>query len=166
MTTNTGDWSHSMRSENSVINDRRGGSKEKLATLVKTRSETLSLYSELANQRPFEADEVTSEALQEFCQALIDYTASAHFQLYRFVSDKLERRTPVLEVADKVYPKIVETTDNILRFNDKYETVDLLNGDKGILALLDSDLSRLGETLAERIQLEDQVIGAMTGSPH
>jgi regulator of sigma D len=151
-----------MTSEYAADNDRRSRSREKLATLVQTRSETLSLYSELANQRPFEADEVTSEALQEFCQALIDYAASAHFQLYRFISDKLERRTPVLEVADRIYPKIVQTTDNILRFNDKYEAVDLFNGDKEVLALLDSDLSRLGETLAERIQLEDQVIGAIT----
>ena len=152
-----------MTSEYAADNDRRGRSREKLATLVQTRTETLSLYSELANQRPFEADEVTSEALQEFCQALIDYAASAHFQLYRYISDKLERRTPVLEVADRIYPKIVQTTDNILRFNDKYEAVDLFNGDKEVLALLDSDLSRLGETLAERIQLEDQVIGAITG---
>lgn len=155
-----------MTSENATREDRRSGSKQKLATLVRTRSETLSLYSELANQRPFEADEVTSEALQEFCQALIDYTASAHFQLYRYISDRLERRTRVLEVADSIYPRIVQTTDNILRFNDKYETVDLLNGDKEILTLLDSDLSRLGETLAERIQLEDQVIGAITGQAH
>ncbi|MFZ0468501.1 MAG: Rsd/AlgQ family anti-sigma factor [Thiogranum sp.] len=155
-----------MTSENAATNDRRGRSREKLANLVKTRSETLSLYSELANHRPFEADEVTSEALQEFCQALIDYAASAHFQLYRFISDRLERRTQVLELADRIYPKIVQTTDNILRFNDKYEEVDLTNGDREILALLDSDLSRLGETLAERIQLEDQVIGAMTGQMH
>lgn len=155
-----------MKSNNTASEDRRSRSKEKLATLVKTRSETLSLYSELANQRPFEADEVTREALQEFCQALIDYTASAHFQLYRYISDRLERRTPVLEVADRIYPRIVQTTDNILRFNDKYETVDLLNGDREALSLLDSDLSRLGETLAERIQLEDQVIGAITGQPH
>ena len=155
-----------MVSEYNAVTDRRGRSREKLATLVRTRTETLSLYTELANQRPFEADEVTGEALQEFCQALIDYAASAHFQLYRFISDKLERRTPVLEVADSIYPKIVRTTDTILRFNDKYEDVDLLNGDTEILALLDSDLSRLGETLAERIQLEDQVIGAMTGQMH
>jgi regulator of sigma D len=155
-----------MTSENAATNDRRGRSREKLANLVKTRSETLSLYSELANHRPFEADEVTSEALQEFCQALIDYAASAHFQLYRFISDRLERRTQVLELADRIYPKIVQTTDSILRFNDKYEEVDLTNGDREILALLDSDLSRLGETLAERIQLEDQVIGAMTGQMH
>ena len=72
----------------------------------------------------------------------------------------------MLEVADKVYPKIVRTTDLILRFNDKYEAVDLINGNNEILTLLDSDLSQLGETLAERIQLEDQVIGAMTGQTH
>ena len=155
-----------MVSEFNVGNDRRGRSRDKLATLVRTRSETLSLYSELANHRPFEADEVTSEALQEFCQALIDYAASAHFQLYRFISDKLERRTAVLDVADRIYPKIVQTTDRILRFNDKYEDVDLLNDDQEILGLLDADLSTLGETLAERIQLEDQVIGAITGQLH
>ena len=155
-----------MMTDTTAGTERRGRSREKLATLVKTRSETLSLYTELANQRPFEADEVTNEALQEFCQALIDYTASAHFQLYRLISDKLERRTPVLEVAGKVYPQIIQTTDMILRFNDKYDAVDLVNGDREALTLLDADLSNLGETLAERIQLEDQVIGAMTGQMH
>ncbi|MGD2075916.1 MAG: Rsd/AlgQ family anti-sigma factor [Gammaproteobacteria bacterium] len=152
-----------MATDYSAETDRRSGSRERLVTLVKTRSETLSLYNDLARQRPFEADDVTSDALQDFCQALIDYTASAHFQLYRFISDRTERRIPVLEVADKVYPRIAQTTDVILRFNDRYETVDLLNGDREALRLLDADLSRLGETLAERIQLEDQVIGAMTG---
>ncbi len=146
--------------------DRRGRSREKLATLVKTRTETLALYTELVNQRPFEADEVTAEALQEFCQALIDYAASAHFQLYRFISDNLERRAPVLSVADKVYPRIIQTTDVILRFNDKYEDADLLNGEQKLLELLANDLSHLGEILAERIQLEDQVISALTGQVH
>ena len=155
-----------MVSEVNAASERRGRSREKLTTLVKTRSETLSLYSELASQRPFEADEVTNEALQEFCQALIDYAASAHFQLYRYISDKLERRTPVLDVADRIYPQIVQTTDSILRFNDKYQDVNLLNDDQELLTLLDADLSSLGETLAERIQLEDQVIGAMTGKMH
>jgi regulator of sigma D len=143
--------------------DRRGRSREKLATLVETRAETLSLYSALVNQRPFEADEATNDALQEFCQALIDYAASAHFQLYRYITDKIERRTPVLELADEVYPQIVRTTDSILRFNDRYEAVDLQNEDREKLVLLDADLSSLGEILAERIQLEDQVIDVMIG---
>jgi len=152
-----------MVSEYNAVTDRRSRSRKKLATLVKTRTETLSLYTELANQRPFEADEITREALQEFCQSLIDYAASAHFQLYRFISDKLERRVAVLKVADSIYPRIIQTTDRILRFNDKYENVDLLHGNAKALDLLDADLSHLGEALAERIQLEDQVIGAMTG---
>ena len=152
-----------MVSEYNAVTDRRSRSREKLANLVKTRSETLSLYTELANHRPFEADEITREALQEFCQALIDYAASAHFQLYRFISDKLERRAAVLAVAGSIYPRIVQTTDSILRFNDKYEHLDLLHGNGEMLELLDTDLSNLGETLAERIQLEDRVIGAMTG---
>ena len=155
-----------MASQLGADSDRRGRSREKLATLVRTRSETLSLYTELANQRPFEADEIIHEALQEFCQALIDYAASAHFQLYRFISDRLERRSPVLQVADRIYPRIVQTTDLILRFNDKYEGADLANGGAELLGVLDSDLSNLGETLAERIQLEDQVISAMTGQVH
>lgn len=155
-----------MTSQYDASNDRRSRSREKLTTLVKTRTETLSLYAELANQRPFEADEVTNEALRDFCQALIDYAASAHFQLYRYIADRLERRAPVLELADSVYPRIVRTTDMILRFNDKYEDADLLNGDGSILELLDKDLSELGEALAERIHLEDQVIGAMTGQLH
>ena len=152
-----------MVSEYNAVTDRRSRSRKKLATLVKTRTETLSLYTELANQRPFEADEITREALQEFCQSLIDYAASAHFQLYRFISDKLERRVAVLKVADSIYPRIIQTTDRILRFNDKYENVDLLHGNAKALDLLDADLSHLGEALAERIQLEDRVIGAMTG---
>jgi regulator of sigma D len=146
--------------------ERRGRSREKLATLVKTRTETLSLYSELANQQPFEADEVTREALQDFCQALIDYAASAHFQLYRYISDKLERRTPVIEVAGNIYPRIAQTTDMILRFNDKYDGVDLMRCEDTVLERLAADLSSLGETLAERIQLEDRVISAMTGQVH
>lgn len=155
-----------MTSDLNVNAERRGRSREKLATLVKTRSETLSLYTELANQRPFEADEIIAEALQEFCQALIDYAASAHFQLYRYISDRIERRGPVLEVADQVYPRIVQTTDTILRFNDRYESADVLNGNSEVLEHLDADLSRLGEALAERIHLEDRVIGAMTGQIH
>ncbi len=155
-----------MTEELNTGTERRGKSHEKLATLVQTRSHTLSLYSSLANQRPFDLDNISNSSLQEFCQALIDYAASAHFQLYRYISDRLERRGAVLEVAEGVYPQIIDTTDSILRFNDKYEGADLGNGDPELLELLDADLSNLGETLAERIQLEDKIIGAMAGPVH
>lgn len=142
--------------------DRRGKAREKLDALVSSRAATLSLLADLAGRRPFEPDPEMDKALRRFCEALIDYTASAHFQLYRYLADNRERRQSVLAIADELYPKIVETTDQILRFNDKYENMSIDNS----VEFLAVDLSYLGECIADRIQLEDQVIQAMTGAVH
>jgi len=56
----------------------------------------------------------------------------------------------------------VETTDVILRFNDKYESMSFDNS----VEFLAVDLSNLGECLADRIQSEDRVIEAMRGGVH
>ena len=139
--------------------DRRSNAAEKLDVLVSSRTSTLALLAELATRQPFHPEPSIEKALRKFCEALIDYTASAHFQLYRYLSDKRERRRSVLTIADKLYPTIVETTDVILRFNDKYESMSFDNS----VEFLAVDLSNLGECLADRIQSEDRVIGAMRG---
>jgi len=142
--------------------DRRTNAAEKLDVLVSSRTATLALLAELATRQPFHPEPSMEKALREFCEALIDYTASAHFQLYRYLSDDRERRSSVLSIADKLYPVIVETTDVILRFNDKYESMSFDNS----VEFLAVDLSNLGECLADRIQSEDQVIVAMRGGVH
>ena len=139
--------------------DRRGSSLEKLDALVSSRTATLTLLADLATRQPFNPEPSMEKALREFCEALIDYTASAHFQLYRYLADNRERRTSVLNLADKLYPTIVETTDVILRFNDIYEAMSLDNS----VEFLAVDLSNLGECLADRLQCEDEVIEAMRG---
>ena len=138
--------------------DRRQKSREKLDALVASRTETLSLLTDLAKRQPFSPDPTMEKALRRFCEALIDYTASAHFQLYRYLADNRERRKSVLDIADELYPRIVETTDIILRFNDKYESMSLDNS----VEFLAIDLSNLGECIADRIQYEDRVINAMS----
>ena len=142
--------------------DRRRRSREKLDALVSSRTTTLALLTELASKQPFTPEPSMEKALREFSEALIDYTASAHFQLYRYLADNRERRQSVISLADELYPRIVETTDLILRFNDKYEAMTLDNS----VEFLAHDLSSLGECLADRIQLEDQVIKAMNGGVH
>ena len=137
--------------------DRRRRSRDKLHALVSARTETLSRLTDLANRQPFTPEPGMEKALREFCEALIDYTASAHFQLYRYIADNRERRQALLSIADELYPRIVETTDQILRFNDKYESMSLDNS----VQFLAEDLSSLGECIADRILLEDQVIKAM-----
>lgn len=143
-----------------VVKERRTASQTMVKELIGVRDHVLALYGELASKQPFaDADPVTG-LLEDFCQSLIDYTADTHFRLYRYIDEKRERRRPVIEIADKVYPGILDSTDAILDFNDKY---DFTRGrEKVDLSSLESDLSRLGERIADRIELEDKVIAALS----
>lgn len=139
-----------------TVKERVKQSRNSMESLLGARKETLSLYSELASLRPFNDEQDVSVVLQEFCETLMDYTASAHFQLYRFLEDGSERRENVRNLAEKIYPNISNTTEKFLDFNDKYDVEE-----KGqYLRALDNDLSSLGEVLADRIVYEDQVISA------
>ncbi len=135
--------------------DRRSHSTEQINALVESRARTLVLYAEL---RKLPKDNGIGTSLQRFCQSLIDYTASAHFQLYRHLDENEERRRSVIEVADAVFPRISETTDYILEFNDKYDIASY----EETLGSLEDDLIILGEVLVDRVQLEDRVIHALT----
>jgi regulator of sigma D len=149
-----------MTNQSTFTPDRRARSQERLAALVKSRTETLVRYSSLAGIRPYHNDELTTTALRDFCQSLIDYAASAHFQLYRYIADGKERRQAVRAIAEQIYPQIAASTDAILNFNDRYDVSDL---DMDRVQHLAEELSSLGEMLADRISLEDQVIQAMDG---
>lgn len=138
--------------------DRRAASLDKLKTLLETRTETLTLFSKLAGMRPFKADHDAQVVVQEFCETLVDYTASAHFQLYRYIEEGVERRKDVKDLAEEIYPNIAASTRVILDFNEKYDCEDHCDD----LSHLDSDLSKLGEVLADRFSYEDQIVAAMT----
>jgi len=138
--------------------ERRSNSINKLHTLLETRTETLALLNQLAGMRPFKPDEGVPALLQEFCESLVDYTASAHFQLYKFIEDGTERRTVIKDIAAEVYPRIANTTQFILDFNEKYEDDSQFSD----LQNLDRDLSQLGEVLADRITEEDKIIEILT----
>lgn len=138
--------------------DRRSQSRSDVNCLVNSRSETLSLYADLASHRPYTENKEFPEELRKFCEALIDYTASAHFQLYKHLDENKERRQPVMNIANEVYALISKTTDLILAFNERY------GNNSDIAAHIDHvehDLSSLGEALADRILYEDMVIDAM-----
>ena len=141
--------------------ERRSQSHRAIQKLVDHRTQMLSLYGELAAHRPYtgsEKSEYITNLVQRFCQALIDYTADAHFRLYRFVDNNKERRATVSTIADKVYPEIEESTQMILDFNDKYDTDD----QEKDLSKLEGDLSILGEKLADRIEQEDMLVDVLS----
>lgn len=150
-----------MPSEKTSAQDRRAKSHQEIDHLVESRTGALSLYSKLAAKQPFKPEHDTQILLQNFCESLIDYTASAHFQLYRHIDENRERRQPVLDLADEIYPSISDITQQILDFNDKYDCEDHC----GDLSHLAEDLSQLGEKLADRIELEDRLIDTLIRPP-
>ncbi len=137
------------------VPERRNRSRDLIKAMVSARKDTLSLYSRLGELQPNGSNtDAIFDLLQRFCQSLIDYTARAHFQLYRHVEEKTERRTEVLDIAERIYPRISELTEAIVDFNDKYDCE--VHSDN--LRNLSGDLSELGMALADRIKLEDQLI--------
>ena len=138
--------------------ERRSRSHSLIQELVATRNQMLALFTQLAEFKPFVSDEGTCEVLQEFCETLVDYTLQAHLNLYRYLEEKLEKRKRVLDLAEQVYPRILATTEIISNFNDQCEEIN----DDLDASHLDVDLSKLGEALAVRIELEDQLIAVLT----
>jgi len=137
--------------------ERRSGTQEMIDKLLSERQEMLVIFCELAGHQPFSLDE-DGVTLQKFCEVLVDYSAFAHFEIYERIIAGRERRNQVLEVAREVYPRIAEASEVAVEFNDKYDEAD----HQLDLSHLDSDLSKLGEELASRIEMEDRIIDALT----
>ncbi len=97
---------------NAQETERSGRSLVMIDRLVDSRTEMLALYTELATHSSLENDTEVPALLQEFCQSLVDYAANAHFRLYRYFAEKNERRKEVYEIADRIYPQILEITKN------------------------------------------------------
>jgi regulator of sigma D len=140
--------------------ERRAGTKQLVERLTSDRAAMLALFCQVAGVEPFKRDksEKSSRALlDEFCQVLVDYIAAGHFSLYERIINGKERRRDTAKLAEELYPRINQTTDAAIAFNDKYDFEKYPE----ISDELESDLSRLGEELAKRIELEDQLLNAL-----
>lgn len=137
--------------------ERRQQTQAMIQKLLNERQQVWSLYCTVAGLEPFTPDKPVESLMQDFCQVLVDYISLGHFGIYQRIADGRERRVKVLETAERIYPRIARATDQAIQFNDKYEK---LTGEE-MLSSLSSDLSKLGEELATRIELEDQLLEAM-----
>jgi len=141
--------------------DRRARTRKEIKQLIAERNNVLSQYYNLAShadQYP-ENNEETMELLQEFCQDLVDYLATGHFEIYRRIEEKEERRTEIVQLANQIFNRIAVTTAVAVAFNDLYDTSEGFNPD--VLNQLPEQLSKLGEELATRIDLEDRFINTL-----
>ncbi|MGR9089228.1 MAG: Rsd/AlgQ family anti-sigma factor [Gammaproteobacteria bacterium] len=148
-----------MNNQTSADENPRPRTRKLIDDLLHQRQEMLVLLWELSKLDADDADGTLKDLLEDFLEILVDYIASGHFGLYRRIAEGKERRTPVVETAQEIYPRISQTTDIAIDFSDRYEAAN-----SGRLQThLAQDLSTLGEEVTTRIELEDQLIIAMLG---
>ncbi len=137
--------------------ERRSRTLQTVATLVAQRHEVLVLFCRVAGLPPYRGKTLDAKTMSRFCQLLTDYVAEGHFGLYQRIIEGRERRRGVLRLAEKLYPRIAQTTQAVVDFSDQYAT----HPNPGSVAELTRTLSELGEQLALRAELEDKLIAEL-----
>ncbi|NOQ89207.1 MAG: Rsd/AlgQ family anti-sigma factor [Gammaproteobacteria bacterium] len=142
-------------------NERRARTRKEIKQLIKERNSVLSQFYNLAKHTENSESDLDNIAdlLEEFCQELIDYMATGHFELYRRIEDGNERRDEILTLAEEIMPRINNTTQVAIAFNDLYDDTSNINSDA--FDQLPNYLAKLGEELATRIDLEDKFINTL-----
>jgi regulator of sigma D len=142
--------------------ERWGGVSEIIDRWLAERQELIVLYCELSSiTREKEASSYSTN-IQKLCQVLVDYVSAGHFEVYeQLIKEANEFNDGGIELAERLFPKIQETTEIALDFNDEY---DNSAHETGLLDVLPEKLSLLGEALEERFVLEDQLIECLHNS--
>lgn len=133
--------------------ERWGGVSEIIDKWLEERQQLLVDYCMLSDGVE-ELDNASCGAeLKKLCQILVDYVSAGHFEVYNQLIDEAKELQDEagLKSAAELFKTIDSTTELVLDFNDKYEEVDDLDA-------IETDLSKLGETLAARFESEDKMI--------
>ena len=86
---------------------------------------------------------------------MIDYVSHGHFDLYPKIIELMENASGrSLSIAQRAMPRIEETTDILMNFNDTYIEGDL-EPERGKLK---DDLGSVAEALELRFRNEDRLI--------
>ena len=146
-----------MSADGQTLEQHWGNVTEILDRWLIERRELLVKYGELGEIKTFDGANVShGSKLQAFCQLLVDYVSTGHFEIFEQLAGEgkaFSDRDGLKEGAD-LMEKIQPSTELILDFNDKYLATDDLEA-------VSQDLSNIGEALAQRFESEDTMIAVL-----
>ena len=132
--------------------ERWGGVSDIVDRWLNERQDLIVLYCSINGVTPEDDPRPMQDKLQEFCQLLVDYVSAGHFEVYeQLVREGQEFNDGGLEETRNIFPSIESNTQICLDFNDSCGNFSSLNHMK-------DELSRFGERLADRFELEDCLI--------
>ena len=132
--------------------------------MIHAREKLITTYFKLLTL-PLDKDDTSSQALHpsyeqmnEFCNLLVDYLSRGHFKVYPKILTIMEHvSSRRMTVARRLIPRIENTTEHLLKFDEKYSK-DL---DEGIMKNWREDLSYVGQWLEIRFKHEDRMVIAL-----
>lgn len=146
---------------------RFGGKHDAIDAWLAERKDVLLRYCQLSgiaslvDARPRDRALPTPAQVHAFCDVLVDYVSAGHFEIYERLLGELDHSAQTGRgEAGRLYPGIVASTDAVLSFDEKYGD----RGDEELWPEFDEDLSALGEQLATRFELEDELMGLFAGA--
>lgn len=139
-----------------VLTARVGGCSDLVDFCLRSRKQLLITYYHLVGIKPNKESLTTLDenALDNFCQGLVDYLSTGHFTVYeRFIkemegSDQLAR-------AAIIYPSLQANTELIMQVYDSHLECAI---DHDNYLEFQTALSSVGEALEARFTLEDRFI--------
>ncbi|TQV73675.1 sigma D regulator [Aliikangiella marina] len=132
-------------------------SDEAVNNWLNERNQLLIQYFRLSGKRD-NSYLPNEEQISQFCGLLIDYVSAGHFEVYEKIVSACEvNGEEGITLLEKLLPEISATTDIVVNFNDKYSRF----AEESALQQLANDLSLLGEAIAKRVELEDNLIDTL-----
>lgn len=126
------------------------------------RSQVIVMYCKLSGYRN-QTKLPENGQINGFCDILIDYVSAGHFEVYEQIVNNCDINGPSsIKLLNELYPDISKTTDVVVSFNEKYSKT--VNSNDELMSLFDSDLSLLGEAIAKRVDLEDNLIDTLNSN--
>lgn len=134
-----------------------------LGKWLQERQELIVLFCAVDGLREYTPKETpVSVKLNAFCQVLIDYMSAWHFEISdKLIEEATQFNDDINSVIVNTLEQIQQSTSIAVDFNDNYTDRVLTLDERDQLS---ADLSRLGEHMVERFDLEDQIIELMHNS--
>ncbi len=124
---------------------------------LKDRQELILIYCKVDGLKVFaQKDTPIQVRVHALCEVLIDYVSAGHFEVYQQLIKEAECFQDNYQATiDKLLPRIQESTEMALEFNDRYSDTELEQAD---MDRLSKHLNKLGMKMVERFELEDMLI--------
>ena len=138
------------------LTERVGGNNKLVVRWLLVHKHLLVAYYNLVGLKPGKESfmRLNEKALDDFCQSLVDYLSSGHFNIYERIIGEMEGSTPLL-AATKIYPQLEANTQQMM---DYYDTCLENAIDHDNYLEFQQALSDIGESLEARFALEDKLL--------